>query len=651
MTGKLLAPSEKVELRGKSWVVVDVNEDGDTILQSSENGRYLAVSELELKIAYKNGDLKPTPGGRGSNKKTTDLLDLPQKYQEELQRRRDYLRLLQARTKNPGRDELERNIKIVGSVLGDPKSPSVSTIYRWKKDEATAKSMGDHPIPGYRRRGNRNVRITKSVQDIIRTKINEDYMNGRRLSLKSTWKHIVQIVDSENSKLPKEEQHTLPGIGAVRRVLHRTFSPYEICRKREGPIAADRKFRISGKSLEPDYPMQLVQIDHTVADQIGLDEDLVAILGRLNVSAASDVYSGMIVGLQVGFEPPSTASLFSLIRNMILPKAYVQERWPEIQTIWECDGPADILTIDRGRELLSKAHVALCGDFEMEVDICGARRPYQKGVIENFFGLLSHNFSRRIPGATFSNPRERGEYDSVKQACLAYTDIVRLLHQWVIEVHANQPRNEGEGRTRREIWNEGMAKRPHVPIRPITDFGVFMAGRAEPMLNGKGVRVSNEFYRSPDLELLRRRTGDKKVRVRFDPADMSEVHVFDAQYDQWLTAYNVDPLHHGQSLYQLRLERKARLGPESAAERALRSAKHEARFQEDLDAAIKRSKRQGAKRPKINARANGVGIQAHSNIGQFATHKKSSLPIVQKRAQDYVGDDVDFGEFRNDDTK
>ncbi|MCW5728529.1 Mu transposase C-terminal domain-containing protein [Parvibaculum sp.] len=650
MSGRFLAPNDKVQFHGRYWVVAGVNNAGDTVFQSSDNGQYTTMTEVEIKTAYTSGELKPIAGGKTPKRQVTDILDISPKHQEEFQRRQDYLRLVQARISNPTRRELERNIKIIGALLGDPIPPSVGTFYRWKRAEDEARAMGACAVPGHARKGNHTNRVSPEVQEIIRRKLAKDYLSDRRLSLANVWKDIVAIVDEENAKRSEEERFPLPGIGAVRRALRRTFSPHEICIKREGRIAADRKFRIAGKSLAPDYPMQFVQIDHTVSDQIGLDEDLIAILGRLYVAAASDVYSGMIVGLQVGFVPPSTASLFSLIRNMILPKTYVQERWPEIQTVWECDGLASHLGVDRGNDLLSKPHIALGHEFQMEIGVCGARRPYQKGGIENFFGLLSRNFSRRIPGATFSNPVERGEYNSMKRACLAYTDIVRLLHQWVIEVHANQPRNEDESRTRRELWNEGLSKRPHIPPRPIADLGVFMAGRAQPTLNGKGVRINNQFYRSTELELLRRRIGDKKVRVRFDPADMGEAQVFDHQNDLWIPVYNVDPLHHGRSLYQLQLERRARLGTESAAERALRSAKHQVKFQQELDATIERSKGGGGKRQKMNARASGIGVQAHSNIGKFAMTKKSDLPTVHNRSKN-ADDCVDMREFRDDDAE
>jgi putative transposase len=651
MSGRFLSPNDEVELYGRTWRVIDLNEAGETVLRSSDNGQYRAVTEAEIKAAYSHNELRPLVAGRRRNKQPTDVLNLSPERQNEAQRRRDYLRLVASRTLRATKEELRRNIKIVGDLLGDSTPPSLATFYRWKKSDEEARAVGGCATPGHARKGNRTSRIPKEVQDIIRKKLSEDYLNDSRMSLRDVYKKILKIVDEENEKRPKEKMLSLPGIGAVRRILHKSFSPQEICIKREGRIVADRKFRIAGKSIAPNYPMELVQVDHTVSDQIGLDEDLVAILGRLHVAAAIDVYSGMIVGLQVGFEPPSTASLFSLIRNMILPKTYVQERWPEIQTIWECDGPASELGVDRGKDLLSKPHIALGHEFKMEIGVCGARRPYQKGGIENFFGLLSRNFSRRIPGATFSNPSERGEYNSMKRACLAYTDIVRLLHQWVIEVHANEPRNEDEGRTRRELWNEGISKRPYIPLRPITDLGVFMAGRASPTLNGKGIRIKNQFYASPGLELLRRRVGDRKVKVRFDPADMGEAQVFDPENDVWIPAYNTDPLHHGMSLYQLTLERKARLGPGSAAERMLRSAKLGAKFQQDLEATIKRSKqRLSGKRRKVDARATGVGIQAHSNIGRFSTARKSDLPIVHGDSGNQY-DDVDLKEFRNDDAE
>ena len=388
--------------------------------------------------------------------------------------------------------------------------------------------------------------------------------------------------------------------------------------------------------------MQLVQIDHTVADCIVLNDELTAVLGRPTVSGAMDVYSGMIVGVQLGFEPPSNHLIFSLYRNTVLPKTYVQQRWPDITTIWECCGAIDTLSEDRGAEIVSQAFRELGATFGTWVEVNGRRRPYMKGVIERFWQTMSKRFFQRFPGATFSNIQQRDDYNSVEEACLAFAEIERLLHKWLIEVYANQPRSPDDNRTRRQLWTEGQAKRPLIPTRPLTDFGVFMSGRASPTLNGRGVRLHNQFYISRELEKLYQAKGNRRVKVRYDLGDMTTVQVFDPENDEWIVANNVDPNSFGKSLYLLNLERKSRRGRGSQAERLLPGAANELDFQRDVDRTVKENKKKIRRRKRVNARAAGIGIHAHSKSTE--PPNESAYPVIRPRSSS-SGPDIDMSDL------
>lgn len=388
--------------------------------------------------------------------------------------------------------------------------------------------------------------------------------------------------------------------------------------------------------------MEVLEVDQTLGDLIMLNADQSGILGRAYCAVAIDRYSGMPVGIHFGFEPPSAQSLVSLVRNILLPKSYVQHRWPDITQVWETSGPPKELVFDQALENKGWAAKKLCESHHIDVKFNGARRAYQKGDVERFWGTLATDFFHRLPGTTFSNIRERGDYDPAKRACLTYDEVERLIHYWLVEVYANQPRNPNDSRTRREIWLEGQSKRPFIPPRPVTDYGIFMFGRARPKLNGRGVRIHNEFYISRDLENLRKRFGDINVEVRYDPANMSTVEVYNKQTDSWIVAHNVDPTHRGCSLYQLRLEHKFLRGKGSQAQRALRGARQKLAFQEEIDRVEKVSRKKMSKLRRVDARAQRIGIDPHSH--QSDREKKGSLPVVRPRAA-FQRKDIDLSEF------
>lgn len=647
MTHALLLSGQEISFKGKEWLVENVAQDGRAYVRHRESQTELIISLAEQQKAYAENQLsllieKP----KRQKHERSDLLGLSPKEFAEFERQKDYIRLVSKRAGNCGRKSLEIAIQEVGGLLGDASPPHVSTYYRWVRSHKQALSLGQISMPAHSNKGNRRSRLSGAVVDIICQFLERYYLDEQRASLRATWHLVVAHINMLNKAKLKGEEYALPGYAAVRGVLKSHFTEYDTYRRRHGKRAAHMKFRLAGKSTPPDYPMQIVELDHTLTDLIQLNGELTALLGRADCAVGIDAYSGMPVGVYLGFEPPSTQSLFSLIRNILLPKTYVQSRWPQkIAQKWDCDGPPGSFAFDRGLENKGKAAIELCSTVGISMIINGARRPYQKGNVERFWGAAAADFFQRLPGTTFSNIEERGDYDSMKKACLAYEEVERLLHYWLIEVFANQPRNPNDNRSRREIWNEGQSKRPVIPLRPVTDYGIFMCGRAEPKLNGHGVRIHNEFYISSALEDLRKSIGDVKVPVRYDPADMGTAQIYSKQSDEWIVANNTDPLHRGCSLHQLKLEHRFRRGAGSEAQRALPGAVYKLAFQEEVDRTVKASRKKMRKLQKIDARAQRIGIDPHSR--EYDKQQESSLPVVKPKSS-LRKIEIDMSEFDDD---
>ncbi|MES1990962.1 MAG: Mu transposase C-terminal domain-containing protein [Pseudomonadota bacterium] len=652
MTFIMLRTGLSIKYLSREWLVENIGQDGRAYITQPESQIEMVISASEQEAAYAAGQLSVISSEEKSHQlraNSSDLLGLSEKDAAAYQRQKDYLRMVEKRVGSRRTKALAKTIALVASYLDDPHPPTVSTYYRWARAHHHAASFGYLALPAPTKRGNRTDRICDAVQAVIVEFLERYYIDQQKMSIRNTWLLIVAHISTLNETLPDGKKHPLPGYKAVRSVLKSQFEDYVVCKGRLGSRAAHMRFRLAGKNPDPDYPMQRVELDHTLGNVFALDHELLALLGRPNCSVGIDAYSGMPVGFQFGYEPPSLQSLFSLMRNIILPKTYVKIRWPEISQEWECHGEPEFVVPDRGAEFVSQKFGDVCSAFGITIDLSGAKRPYQKGGVERFWGTLSEDFFHRLPGTTFSNSTRRGDYNSAQKACLAFEDIERLLHRWLIEVYANQPRHPDDNRTRRELWNEGQAKRPKIPLRPITDYGVFMSGRANPKLNGRGIRVHNEFYTSRNLELLRKANEDVKVSVRYDPADMGMVQAFDKVNEEWFIVDNVDPKRRGRSLYQLQLERRALRGEGTQAERALPGALHKLKFQQELDRTVKVAKQKvrkpSTKRPKINARAERIGIEAYSLSN--SPRAENSLPTVKSK-DSLRSLDIDLSEFKDE---
>ena len=65
----------------------------------------------------------------------------------------------------------------------------------------------------------------------------------------------------------------------------------------------------AGQFPNADYPLAVVQIDHTPADIILVDDQHRLPLGRPWITLAMDINTRMVVGYFLSFDPPSETSL------------------------------------------------------------------------------------------------------------------------------------------------------------------------------------------------------------------------------------------------------------------------------------------------------------------------------------------------------
>ena len=124
-------------------------------------------------------------------------------------------------------------------------------------------------------------------------------------------------------------------------------------------------------------------------------------MGQPWLTVLIDYYSRMIVGFCIGFEPPSYAVIMEALRQAILPKAYVQQRYPQIVHPWPCFGVPEKLVCDRGPDLTSNDLEQAAFQLAMELDFMPPRTPHLKGTVESFFDTLNDQLLSALPGRTF----------------------------------------------------------------------------------------------------------------------------------------------------------------------------------------------------------------------------------------------------------
>jgi putative transposase len=141
-----------------------------------------------------------------------------------------------------------------------------------------------------------------------------------------------------------------------------------------------------------------------------------------------------------------------------------------------------------------------------------------------------------IPGTTFSNVAERGDYPSAKEAVMT---LPELEHWFALQVHAyHSAIHSNLNATPLTAWKRAVAAR-HTPIRQMADQHTFfldlLPGERR-KIRRDGIRLFNIHYWDNVLSPLAGRIR-APVLVKFDPRDLSTIHYQDEQGNYWAIPY------------------------------------------------------------------------------------------------------------------
>ncbi|MCR6662307.1 MAG: Mu transposase C-terminal domain-containing protein [Luteimonas sp.] len=291
---------------------------------------------------------------------------------------------------------------------------------------------------------------------------------------------------------------------------------------REGGRTARHKWKPSTGGLFVSKPLDLIQIDHTPADVMVLSDDRLTVLGRPWVTVAIDVATRCVLGMYISMDPPSTVAVSLCIEHAVLPK-------PENASdpgIWPMYGKPRKILVDNGKDFRSMALDRGCGEHQIELTWRPVRTPHYGGHIERLIGTLM-KIAHLLPGTTFSNIRERGNYDSEGKARLTLDEFRDWMTQKVCRFY-HQRRHRALSLPPVVAWERSLTDAagnivspPLIsePLKFRMDFLPF----ENRLVRRTGIELNASRYWHEDLAPML--NSDTAVRVRYDPRDPSAVWV------------------------------------------------------------------------------------------------------------------------------
>ena len=357
----------------------------------------------------------------------------------------------------------------------------------------------------------------------------QTYQEGNKGRKCMAPKQVALKVQAKASEL-KEDDY--PSYKTVLRVLEPLIEKLEKAKSIRSPGWCSSPLPLKtrdGQDLEISYSNQVWQCDHTRADLLLVDRDG-ELLGRPWLTTVIDSYSRCIMGINLGFDAPSSQVVALALRHAILPKKYGAEY--KLHCEWGTFGKPEYLFTDGGKDFRSN-HLAEIGaqlgficKLRVSEAIALANRPSERGIVERPFRTLNEALFRNLPGYTGSNVQERPE-DAEKDARLTLRDLEELLVRFIVDKY-NQSLDARMGyQTRYQRWEAGLNKEPELISERELDICLMKVARRTVQRDGH-LQFENIFYCG---EYLAGYAGEI-VNLRYDPKDITTVWVYRQEKDQ-----------------------------------------------------------------------------------------------------------------------
>ncbi|WP_162774036.1 integrase catalytic domain-containing protein, partial [Escherichia coli] len=183
---------------------------------------------------------------------------------------------------------------------------------------------------------------------------------------------------------------------------------------------------VGGEPPAVTAPLEQVQIDHTVIDLIVVDDRDRQPIGRPYLTLAIDVFTRCVLGMVVTLEAPSAVSVGLCLVHVACDK----RPWLEglnVEMDWQMSGKPLLLYLDNAAEFKSEALRRGCEQHGIRLDYRPLGQPHYGGIVERIIGTAMQMIHDELPGTTFSNPDQRGDYDSENKAALTLRELERWL--------------------------------------------------------------------------------------------------------------------------------------------------------------------------------------------------------------------------------
>nr|WP_315481919.1 Mu transposase C-terminal domain-containing protein [uncultured Undibacterium sp.] len=506
-----LVPGSSVVWADRHWILLDIPSLEKAMIRDPKTGQIELVATAELKSDIQTDGRK------------LGIAAIPNDVWKEAWKRFEAIRPLINR--DP-RKRTRQEIDDVANIFGKDRA----TVYRWIAKCEQSKTVS--ALVRSERSDQGKSRLPPDVETIISREIETYYLIKERPSVVELWERIA--IECRNQAVK------VPTLSTIRRRVDQLQDRLVISKRYSAKEARETFEPLRGTFPGADVPLAVYQIDHSPIDMCFVDEKYRKEIGRGYLTIVTDSCTRMLAGFYVSLDPPGALATGLALSHAILPKAtWLAER--SIDVSWPIQGIPVKVFADNAAEFRGTMLERACREYGIVMENRPKGQPNYGGHVERLFRTFMHRI-QSLPGTTFSNVQERGEYDSEGRAIMTLSEFETWFTNFVTKVYHQRP-HRGIGRVPPvKLYEQfilgtdthkgiGLPEPVHDEYKLRLDFMPFV----ERTIQEYGVVIDNIHYYADVLRpwIHARDPRNAKLKRKFifarDPRDIGEVYFFDPE--------------------------------------------------------------------------------------------------------------------------
>lgn len=314
-----------------------------------------------------------------------------------------------------------------------------------------------------------------------------------------------------------------------------------------GLAAVRQRFGGGGWAQEPTRFLEIVQLDDTPFPVFVIDPVRRVPCGVPTVTIALCIFTRVILGWDISFDPPSHVTFMSTLLHTAVPKI-VPEPFARITELGDLHGKMALALVDNAKHQAARAAQEAGGDIGTSVRWAGKRQATHKGHVERCLFTIQNMMREKLSGATWDIPLMREfNYDPAKHAAVTINEFREIFAAVVADYHT-KAHTELDDRPPLDVWLEQKALHGHDVVGDIDVFERAICNVAWPSFRGQGAEINGLMYGTDgtddefplsnedilfNLGMARGVASDTKVRtfpkvkIKWDPRDLGHAWLFD----------------------------------------------------------------------------------------------------------------------------